>query len=386
MLGADVEKLKLRNKQVDAFTNKFLASLPFKVQSVADLGGLRQAWRERESVPCLFESRDAATDNSFLGLDIRTFLSGDNSSGRLSAHDIIVAPGSGLPRHYQTEGEFYLAVIEGEVELTVGKLTEASRAGSFAYIPPYTTAAIENKCNAPARLFLIGYPAGVDRAFSEARALWLKSGDKSAAPYLAILERFGFRFGASSPQKNDGRTNMKPVRLEADINSLDDFQSMRESWSKRQPIPKLIHSPERNRPDIASDGGAASSRAGMLCNGDETSGHAVMGIGETGPGYSAFSHYQPTEEELFYVLSGDFELTCGAQTRRLRPGAFGFAPRFATHGFVNPQTMDVARVITLNSPAGHERGFEMQRKLKIFAYADGPEHMSAHGWEIPEPA
>ncbi|HWU25789.1 MAG TPA: cupin domain-containing protein [Rhizomicrobium sp.] len=383
----DVEKAQLRNKQVDAFTNNFLAPLPFKVESVEDLKALRRAWLQRESVPCLIESRNEAIDNSFPGLDIRTFLNGDNSSGRISAHDIIVAPGSGLPRHYQTEGELYLSVIEGEIELTVGKLTQTSQEGTFAFIPAHTTAAIENKSKAPARFYMLSYPAGIDRAFAEAHARWVETGDKAAAPYLAILGRFGFHFGVSAPLPNDARTNMKAVRMEADIHSPDDFQAMRENWGKRQPVPKLLHPAKvsDNSLTIDSDGGAGTTSGGVVFNGDETSGHAVMFAGEVGPHYSAFPHYQPNEEEMFYVVSGIFELICGSQKMQIRPGAFGFAPRWATHGFANPQAQGTTRVITVNSPAGHERGFEMIMRHQQKPYADIVHQLRSHGWEVHDP-
>src|SRR3974390_2961871 len=186
------EQIKLENERVDGFTNNFNAPLPFEVRSVEDLAELRKAWLKRDSVPCLIEGREQAIDNSFLGLDIRTFLTGDNSSGRISVHDIIVPPGAGLPKHYQTAGGLYIAVIDGEVDLTVGHLTETARESSFAYIPANTTAEIANRSQAPARLYVLSYPAGLDRAFAEAHALWVKSGDASPAPYQAILQRYGF--------------------------------------------------------------------------------------------------------------------------------------------------------------------------------------------------
>jgi hypothetical protein len=69
----DFDDLNLQNRQADKATGQVLPPLPFEVRSVKDLGALREAWSQRDGVPCLIARREEATDNSFLGLDIRTF-------------------------------------------------------------------------------------------------------------------------------------------------------------------------------------------------------------------------------------------------------------------------------------------------------------------------
>ena len=401
-----LEQAKQDNLRINALTNRFNEPVAFKVDSSGDLVRLRQAWLPRDSIPCLIPSREQGADHSFLGMDVRTLLTGDNSSGRFSAHDIIVAPGAGLQAHYQEAGDVFLLVVDGEIELTVGCLCELSHRASFAFVPARTTTAWLNKSAKPAHIFMLIYPAGADRAFAEAHALWSKSSNQA----FTALERYGFHFDLDGPLPNDARTNQAAERLEAEIWSFEDYAVLRQNWSRRVPTPKLVHahSEAARRSDslrklqTEEGGGVTTPQAGdrssgeaakgsaegaYFVTGDETSGVAVCGIGTMGAGYGAEAHYQPSEEEFFYVLEGELKLTCGADTRVLKPGAFGFAPRNATHGFTNTNDGQT-RVMTLNSPAGHERGFEMLREeMRKPEHANGPskalvERLSHHGWQM----
>jgi quercetin dioxygenase-like cupin family protein len=378
-----LEQARLENQRVDRLTHHYLDPLPLQAKSPADLVGLRAAWSLRDSIPCLLPGRDAAADHCWPGMDVRTFLSGDSSSGRLSVHDIIVAPGGGLPAHYHDEGDVFLYVLEGELELTVGHLCEASRRGSFGYVPARTTTAWRNKTTAPAHLFVIYSPAGVDRAFAQAHQWWVNSGDSAPEGYLAILTRFGFRFDLTGALENDARTNWAPARLEVSVNSFEEFASMRKQWTARLPIPKLLHDVRECRKISLPDG----INSCVLVSGDESSGCGVLFAGTLDPGYMAGGHYQPSEDELFFVLEGELELTCGSQTKLVNAGAFGFAPRGATHGFKGP-LHSRTRIITFNSPAGHERGFEMiMEQMSKPEEAAGPtqefiRRLSAHGWQL----
>jgi len=372
-----LDDAKLQNERVDRLTHLVRDPLPFDVVSSADMERLRREWLKRDSIPCLVPGRNSGANHAWPGLDVRTLLSGDNSGGRISAHDIIIAPGAGLPAHYQQSSDMYLFVMEGEVELTIGHLPETSRRESFAYAPSETTTAWRNNGAEPARLYVLYSPAGPDRAFAEAHQVWERSHAVSQEAYLGVLERYEFCFDAKGALKNDSRTNLSWQRMEASVDSFEDFSSMRERWAKRLPTPKLIHETSRCPSIVLPDG----VRSSVIVSGDESGGRAVFFFSALEPGYTAGAHYQPSEEELFFVVDGELELTCGSETRRVGRGAFGFAPRGATHGFKSPEGAKT-RILTLNSPAGHERGFEM-----IMAHSGEPmaqfiQRLSAHGWQL----
>jgi mannose-6-phosphate isomerase-like protein (cupin superfamily) len=100
----------------------------------------------------------------------------------------------------------------------------------------------------------------------------------------------------------------------------------------------------------------------VLLNGDQSGGTVSVFHLTLEPGYHAPNHHQPNEEEFFYILEGQVELTIGNRTVLAGPGHFGFAPRFCTHAFKGAGTTP-ARMLTWNTPAGHERMFEGAQKL-----------------------
>jgi hypothetical protein len=59
-----------------------------------------------------------------------------------------------------------------------------------------------------------------------------------------------------------------------------------------------------------------------------------------------------------------------------------FAPRNATHAFHNP-TNAVTTFLTVNSPAGHERGFQMIAREQQSDRLE--ELLVAHGWADASP-
>jgi mannose-6-phosphate isomerase-like protein (cupin superfamily) len=100
----------------------------------------------------------------------------------------------------------------------------------------------------------------------------------------------------------------------------------------------------------------------VLLNGEESGGSVSVFYQEVEPGFGAPPHHQPNEEEHFFILEGEMEMTIGNQTIHATPGTFAFAPRNATHAFKN-NGEKVCRFITWNSPGGHERMFEAGQRM-----------------------
>src|SRR3954467_410774 len=74
------------------------------------------------------------------------------------------------------------------------------------------------------------------------------------------------------------------------------------------------------------------------------------------PGCGPPPHVQDGEDEAFYVLSGQLEISAGADTFVARAGDFVFIPRTTLHCFRNVG-VDAARALILFAPAGFERYF-----------------------------
>jgi mannose-6-phosphate isomerase-like protein (cupin superfamily) len=369
-----LDETAAENRRVDALSDQSPPPLSFTVGNTADLARLRAQWARMDSVPRLLSNRSEGLDHSWKGLDIRTLLRGEESTGRFSFHDLILAPGAALPAHFHEVGHTYWWVLDGEVNLTIGKLTERVGRYAFGYAPARTRQAVNNPTKEPAHLYLAYSPAGADHAFAAAHAHWVATGGSNEDEYLAILARYGFNFDTGTELVNDARTNEQATRLEAHISRFEEYAALRDAWGRRTGVPKLLVTPPaRNYVELP---GVTSK---VLLSGDEGSGSAVAFLGRAEANYGAPAHHQPSEEEIFYVVEGELELTCGSLTRRVGPGAFGFAPRNATHGFKNP-TDQVTTILTVNSPAGHERGFEMiMREGESDQFG---QLLVAHGWRM----
>jgi quercetin dioxygenase-like cupin family protein len=66
-------------------------------------------------------------------------------------------------------------------------------------------------------------------------------------------------------------------------------------------------------------------------------------------------HVHEREDEAFYVLEGEVEVTVGDETTTATAGTFVFAPRGVPHKYV--ATQGPARHLTVVTPGGFERFF-----------------------------
>jgi quercetin dioxygenase-like cupin family protein len=96
----------------------------------------------------------------------------------------------------------------------------------------------------------------------------------------------------------------------------------------------------------------------------ETTGGSVMAVEVlAAPGGGPPPHVHEREDELWYVLDGEFEITLGDAVIRATAGAFAFAPRGTLHCFRN--ALDVpSRVLVMFTPGGFE-GFFFEAGLPV---------------------
>lgn len=89
---------------------------------------------------------------------------------------------------------------------------------------------------------------------------------------------------------------------------------------------------------------------------------------ETGGAYSVIeatvppkggppAHIHGNEDEIFYVVEGEFEIRCGDQTFNATKGALAVLPRGIPHTFRNTGTRD-GKLLTTITPGGFEKFFE----------------------------
>jgi quercetin dioxygenase-like cupin family protein len=90
-------------------------------------------------------------------------------------------------------------------------------------------------------------------------------------------------------------------------------------------------------------------------------------------------HVQPNEDETFHVLEGEIAIHADGVTTRVPAGGTAFVPRGTPHAFA--VLTETARLLVLNTPAGHEEFFRAMGRPAghrgLPGAADGPPDMGA---------
>lgn len=68
-------------------------------------------------------------------------------------------------------------------------------------------------------------------------------------------------------------------------------------------------------------------------------------------GYAPPKHVHRDQDEVFFLLDGTLQLTCGDDEWHVSPGSLVFLPRGVPHGFVASADRP-ARTLLINAPAG----------------------------------
>jgi mannose-6-phosphate isomerase-like protein (cupin superfamily) len=158
--------------------------------------------------------------------------------------------------------------------------------------------------------------------------------------------------------ETDDMVNRPVTDVEFPVHSSEDYQALRRHWAAMPRIPKLVEPGEC--PVILRNSG---QEIRSLLRGEESAGSLMAALVTLAAGDAgAANHHQPLEDELWFSLQGEWEWTIGSVTRRVGPGAFAYAPRNTCHAFRNIGDTP-AMMFTINTPAGHERGFQAAGKL-----------------------
>ena len=80
------------------------------------------------------------------------------------------------------------------------------------------------------------------------------------------------------------------------------------------------------------------------------------------PGEGPPDHVHYSQEEMFFIVEGTYELTLGGQTSTVGPGTIVFIPRNVVHRFKNVGDT-TARMLDWSLPGGQDRYFEAVAEL-----------------------
>lgn len=112
---------------------------------------------------------------------------------------------------------------------------------------------------------------------------------------------------------------------------------------------------------VDSEGGKTWNIFGLQIVGkifsEDTNGAYSVIVSTTPPNGGAPPHVHEVEDELFYVLEGEFSFTCGEETFLAKKGAVVVLPKGKPHAFKNTGGT-TGRMMNTITPGGFEQFFE----------------------------
>lgn len=331
---------------IDIRTNTVPPRAPIEVASEDDFVRLRDYWSRLPMTPKVVASREQAPHVAFPGQDTRILLTGEESAGTVSVFDNYAQAGFVGGDHYQPNEEEYWFILDGEMEFTVGNVTRVVSAGSFAFIPRNCTHAftLTKDCH----IISVNAPAGHDRAFEALDKLFRDGKDvapdtpaRTVANHQMVLY-----LDRTDRHPIDQRTNIEP---DLSIGVEADETARRRAWSALPMIPKIVA-----RREDARDVSAPGLDARLLVGPEESAGRYSMLDLIVAPGFEAPVRRLQDEDQWWYVIEGDLDVTVGSVQTRLGPGGFAYSPRGSAHALTNTSGRPV-HMISVHSPGGCER-------------------------------
>jgi mannose-6-phosphate isomerase-like protein (cupin superfamily) len=110
--------------------------------------------------------------------------------------------------------------------------------------------------------------------------------------------------------------------------------------------------------------GDGQTFSGLTCRVSSASTHGEYCAFEfvTLPGEGVPLHVHAREDELYYILEGEYEIQCDGRVFTAQSGAMAVLPRSIPHAFRNPTEMP-ARALTVFIPGGFDTFIEELNKL-----------------------
>jgi mannose-6-phosphate isomerase-like protein (cupin superfamily) len=126
-----------------------------------------------------------------LALGVRFMIRGDRTDGQFSlVEHPLPARALGAPVHTHTREDEYSYILEGQIGVQIGDTEQVAGPGTLVFKPRGIPHAFWNAGDTPARLLEIISPAGFERYFDEAAAVFAADGPPDFAKVAEIAARY----------------------------------------------------------------------------------------------------------------------------------------------------------------------------------------------------
>ena len=256
-----------------------------------------------------------------LGDRVTCKLGPEHTNAAFSLAEISNAPGGGPPPHVHAREDEMFVVLEGTFSFFLGDRPFRGGPGACVYLPK-----------------------GIPHTF--------KNVGEGTGRFLAFATPCGFEQFVAS-------VGLPTRPASSEINPVDVERLMRLA-----PTFGIDMSPTLSGPP--TDAGACPEGKGLWVLGEsvtikltaaDTAGNFTVAEVKSWPGGGPPPHLHRDQDEMFYVLEGEYEFLLGSDWQLRRAGDLVFVPRGQVHTFRNGGT-GTARLLDVHTPGGFEAFFE----------------------------
>ncbi|PKB72770.1 MAG: hypothetical protein BZY75_05335 [SAR202 cluster bacterium Io17-Chloro-G7] len=106
-------------------------------------------------MPIIKRQDNITTESSSPGLEVRAIADAEHGTHALKIGEVTIAPNTRLPRHIHTNTEEAMIVLEGTLDVVVGRERMTISPGHTVLAPAGTTHGFVNRSTEPARILFI---------------------------------------------------------------------------------------------------------------------------------------------------------------------------------------------------------------------------------------
>ena len=117
-------------------------------------------------MPIIKHEDASIREGSSPGLEVRDLVDADHGSVSLKVGVVTVAPNSRIPRHIHTNTEEAMVVLEGKLNVVLGRQRETVEPGQTILVPSGTTHGFTNPYSEPAKILFVFPTHHVEGVFS----------------------------------------------------------------------------------------------------------------------------------------------------------------------------------------------------------------------------